>query len=179
MVLIFKENSPTSCLLICWLTLTELLRANESLSRTFPKQQMSFSKQRYRQLLPEIFRAWCHFGADIRRQRSFTPWQRGLSLVKPAAALRGPHCSSPRPSPVCWPGTGGGAGMSVVPWPEPTLSPSLFQRLTAQGFGFCGLIMHFHTLMRLYKMWGFSVWSAELLEDFSCSSSHTGSLWGG
>lgn len=36
MVLIFKENSSTSCLAICWLTLTELLRAKESLSRTFP-----------------------------------------------------------------------------------------------------------------------------------------------
>ncbi len=35
MELIFKENSSTSCLLICWLTLTVPLRANESLSRTF------------------------------------------------------------------------------------------------------------------------------------------------
>lgn len=35
-MVILKENNFTSCLLICWLTLTALLWVNESLSRTFP-----------------------------------------------------------------------------------------------------------------------------------------------
>ena len=116
MVLIFKENSPTSCLLICWLTLTEPLRANESLSRTFPQQQMSFSKQQRSQVLPKnlpsLVPLWCFkivdSGASLRDKE-------GFHFGKPAAALRGPHRSSSRPSPVHWPGIQGGKGMSVVP----------------------------------------------------------------
>lgn len=81
MMLIFKANSSTSCPLICWLTLTGLLRASESLSRTFSQQQMSFSKQQQSQLHPEIFRAFCYLGLVIHRQRSFTQGQRGLSLT--------------------------------------------------------------------------------------------------
>lgn len=100
-VLIFKENSSTSCLLICCLTLTELIGANESLSRTFPAQQMSFSKQRQGQLLPQIFRSRCHLGGGTHWQWCFTQGQRGLSPLKHAAVLRGPHCTNTRPSPVC------------------------------------------------------------------------------
>lgn len=148
-----------------------------------PQQQMSFSKQQQAveptssRNLPSLvpFWWWSSQTATLHSvtKRAFT-----------SKTSWGPHGTSARPSPVCWPGIQGGTGLSVVPSPEPRMSPSLFQLLTAQDLGFCGLIMHFHTPMRQFKMWEFSVWWAELLEDFSCSScgdgaTHTGSLWGG
>jgi len=102
MLLIFKENSFTSCLLTWCLTLTALLRVDESLSWTSPPQHISSSKQQ------KAFQTSSEPCGKIRTQRSFALWQGRLSPLKPGEIHRGPHCSSSRPSPVCWPGIWGG-----------------------------------------------------------------------
>lgn len=54
------------------------------------------------------------------------------------------------------------------------MSPSQFQHEALQGFGFCGLIRHFHVPVRLFKIvrvqcvTGTSYWKATL------GSTHTG-----
>lgn len=57
MVLIFKENRPTSCLLIHWL----IWLMSHSHGRALNSRCLSENSTRV-SLPPEIFRAWCHFG---------------------------------------------------------------------------------------------------------------------
>lgn len=57
MVLIFKENRPTSCLLIHWL----IWLMSDSHGRALNSRCLSENSSRV-SLPPEIFRAWCHFG---------------------------------------------------------------------------------------------------------------------
>lgn len=147
---------------MCCLTLIELLRSNESLSWSDwgdLTADVFQRKQQKSQRLPETFRAWCHYGAERQRQWSFTQPQRRLSPLRPAAVLRGPHCSSAQPSLLHQPGIRGGEGPSVVPWPQPRMSPSLFPASDCAGVWFLWPHHAFPFPVRLCTVWGCSVCS--------------------
>lgn len=95
---------------------------------------------------------WCHFGGETRRQQSVTQRQGGLSPLKPqedhTAAVFGHPPSA-------------GQVSEVVPSRQPKMSPPLFTSdWTGVGFFECWWCIS----MRLFKIWGFSVWRAELMK---------------
>lgn len=128
---------------------------------------MSFREQQRSQLtsrnLSSLVPLWVLKFMD---SETLTGDKEGFLLLKPCSvALGGPHRSTAlRPS---LDGLLEAEGLCGPLLPEPRMSPCG----TVQRFCFCGLVVYFHTTVRLCcELRRFSVRRAELLEDLRCSS---------